>query len=204
MITGCQIWGGTFRGPVDTTLEAEKPISDIDAVTPPTPTATTRLLINEKGPTVPPSINLMILTDPVMFRISSRPQAPASRSAPSTQFRKGRRPGHNRRKHYAIFKELAPFRNWVLGADGMAGAWGRDEIRNIKGAALVGWLPDSPSSFSGALSPFKLGNAAYSIGAGSAIYNSIRFDASKEVNTGPQNVPQHIWQPIILYLGRPK
>ena len=29
------------------------------------------------------------------------------------------------------------------------------------------------------------------------------FDASYVVPTGPQNVPQHIWQPAILYLGRP-
>ena len=86
---GCQIWGGTFMGPVGTTLETEKPISDIDAVTPPTPTAAMRSLIIEKGPTAPPTDNLMILIDPVMFRISSRPQLPASRSAPITQFRKG-------------------------------------------------------------------------------------------------------------------
>ena len=29
------------------------------------------------------------------------------------------------------------------------------------------------------------------------------FDASYVVPTGPQNVPQHIWQPAVLYLGRP-
>ena len=30
------------------------------------------------------------------------------------------------------------------------------------------------------------------------------MDVSRSVSTGPQNVPQHIWQPIILYLGLPK
>ena len=31
-----------------------------------------------------------------------------------------------------------------------------------------------------------------------------KFAFSNAVPTGPQNVPQHIWQPVALYLGRPK
>lgn len=34
-------------------------------------------------------------------------------------------------------------------------------------------------------------------------YNNM-FNASLNVPTGSQNVPQHIWQPVIIYLGRPK
>jgi hypothetical protein len=29
-----------------------------------------------------------------------------------------------------------------------------------------------------------------------------KLDVSRGVNTGPQNVPQHVMQPVILYLGR--
>ena len=60
---GCQMWGGTFCGPVDTTLEAEKPISDIDAVTP-RPHRHDAVVINEKGQLPHHQINLMILIDP--------------------------------------------------------------------------------------------------------------------------------------------
>ncbi len=39
--------------------------------------------------------------------------------------------------------------------------------------------------------------------AGHRAYD-VAFDASRVVPTGPENVPQHIWQPVILYLGRPR
>lgn len=29
------------------------------------------------------------------------------------------------------------------------------------------------------------------------------FDSSRDTPTGPENVPPHVWQPVILYLGRP-
>ena len=29
------------------------------------------------------------------------------------------------------------------------------------------------------------------------------FDSSQGTPTGPENVPPHVWQPAILYLGRP-
>ena len=29
------------------------------------------------------------------------------------------------------------------------------------------------------------------------------FDSSRNTPTGPENVPPHVWQPAILYLGRP-
>ena len=28
------------------------------------------------------------------------------------------------------------------------------------------------------------------------------FDSSRDTPTGPENVPPHVWQPVILYLGR--
>ena len=27
------------------------------------------------------------------------------------------------------------------------------------------------------------------------------FDSSRDTPTGPENVPPHVWQPVILYLG---
>ena len=130
-------------------------------------------------------------------------QAPASRDSPSAQARKGRRLEHNQRKHYAIFKELAPFRNWTLGTGREAGSWGRDEVRNIRGAIPPydpGRLPAGIER--GAFCQVE-GGGNVPIGAsGQRFYHVL--DISCVVPTGPQNVPQHVWQPIILYLGRPK
>ena len=94
------------------------------------------------------------------------------------------------------------FRNWVLGAEREAGSWGRDEIRNITGSINIMRL-----SVGGAVGPFSLINdriVAVGVGGVTASISDIGFSASNVVSTGPQNVPPHIWQPIILYLGRPK
>ena len=58
-----------------------------------------------------------------------------------------------------------------------------------------------------AVGPFSLINdrvVAVGVGGVTASISDIGFSASNFVSTGPQNVPPHIWQPIILYLGRPK
>ena len=135
-------------------------------------------------------------------------QAPAPSAVPSTQARKGRGLGHNRRKHYAIFKELPPFRNWALGQSADAGAWGRDEIRNITGAIGKEIRDDTTNLgvFSKSKASSITGMTLVTSGSGTAAvlsHSVSTFATSNMVPTGPQNVPQHIWQPIILYLGRP-
>ena len=93
------------------------------------------------------------------------------------------------------------FRNWGQGAGKDAGAWGRDEIRNIIGGSSSG------NSTGGYLSPtgaFVAGGSCYSADARTQSRNVyIKFDASQSVPTGQENVPPHIWQPLCLYLGRP-
>ena len=93
------------------------------------------------------------------------------------------------------------FRAWALGASGAAGAWGRDEIRNITGTA-GSFKSIGANNFSGAFTKLTTTNSSHdseNIGP-----SSFSFNASLVVPTGPQNVPQHIWQPIIIYLGRPR
>ena len=91
------------------------------------------------------------------------------------------------------------FRNWGPESGKEAGGWGRDEIRNITGEhSPLG----SYSVISGAFQQQGATAANYaSTSSGSHIAE--QFDASNVVPTGPQNVPQHVWQPTILYLGRP-
>ena len=94
------------------------------------------------------------------------------------------------------------FRNWAQGADSQAGGWGRDEIRNITGD--IGFTHAGSRNGTGALKPSG-GTQVFSHWDGSYLGSntSLGFDASLSVPTGPQNVPQHIWQPAVLYLGRP-
>lgn len=93
------------------------------------------------------------------------------------------------------------FRNWTQQGDAEAGAWEQDAIRNITGT--VGSFKAIPGSnrFSGAFTRLaSTGGSHDADGTGPA---ALSFDASLVVPTGPQNVPQHVWQPAVLYLGRP-
>lgn len=203
MIIGCQMCWGAVWGPVDTTLEAKKPTSDIDAVTPPTPTATMRSLINEKGPTAPPSANLMILIDPVILRISSRPQAPASRSLPSAQARKGRGQGEKPFIPMEFSKSLAPFRNWVLGQSQNAGMYKADVFKAHHHDTK--WNPDrNPVRGSGgSVTSLPRNDAKY---ANDVVYgyNGDTVYSFMADSGGAETAPCHIYQPVILYLGRPR
>lgn len=93
------------------------------------------------------------------------------------------------------------FRNWTLGSEGDAGGWGRDEIRDIVG--LFSGILCGDTAYSGALYPTVEGEYTTSSGGGRTLFKSLHFVASHAVPTGVQNVPQHVWEPVILYLGRP-
>ena len=100
------------------------------------------------------------------------------------------------------------FRAWVLGQSESAGAWGRDEIRNITGAIGKEIRDDTTNLgvFSKSKASSITGMTLVTSGSGTAAalsHSVSTFATSNMVPTGPQNVPQHIWQPIILYLGRP-
>ena len=93
------------------------------------------------------------------------------------------------------------FRNWTQEKEQNAGVWGRDEIRNIHGSA--GDYIWGAENFTGALSASKNQGVVVTTGGGSSYpRKNIEFDAAKSVPTGPETVPQHIWQPVVLYLGR--
>ena len=94
------------------------------------------------------------------------------------------------------------FRAWTLGADGMAGAWGSDAVRNIVGK--IGAIPHGGVSVAGVSDAFYEGGTAVGWQGGPYDFKAVYMDISRVVSTGPQNVPPHNWQPVILYLGRPK
>lgn len=102
----------------------------------------------------------------------------------------------------------------MLGVEREAGAWGRDEIRDIVGKVQFNGYTTSgggtgimgvASAATGALN--TTGTSTYAAGLSTysaAGATTLNFSASEVVPTGPMNVPPHIWQPIILYLGRPR
>ena len=104
------------------------------------------------------------------------------------------------------------FRAWVLGSEREAGGWGRDEIREIEGALQRLPQPQSgyvwlPSGLTGAFSIDNDSGRSTSTMSGINFTSNptkVLFKASNVVPTGPMNVPPHIWQPIILYLGCPR
>lgn len=201
-MTGCRTCGGTFTGPVGTAAEALKFSANVGRELPTCPALETRA--TDIAPDTDGENESMIKGDvePIIFRISSRPHAPAVPSAPSTQARKGRRPAKKPFNPMEFSKSRARFRNWVLGQEQAAGAWGRDEIRNIVGS-IAPWSAENNASgaFSVGDTRTSRPNGTGTLGSGNTLYN---FNASLIVSTGPQNVPQHVWQPVILYLGRPK
>ena len=100
------------------------------------------------------------------------------------------------------------FRNWTPSSENDAGTWGRDEIRNITGGSDLGQgrrdavLTHGSTSTDGALKYTQMNQSKVAGGSGVGI-GSLELDASLVVPTGPQNVPQHVRQPLCLYLGRP-
>ena len=90
------------------------------------------------------------------------------------------------------------FRKWAPGSSKEAGEWGRDEIRNLYGELVP--YSSMGGSASGIFSRAP-GNTTATRGDGEG--GRYILDASTVVPTGTQNVPQHVWQPAVLYLGRP-
>ena len=87
-----------------------------------------------------------------------------------------------------------------------AGAWWRDEIRNLQGNISIGGAGNQNSLIGGCSGVFSVENQTVA-GVldpdtnGAIRYTRIIMNASTVVPTGLQNVPQHIWQPFVIYIG---
>ena len=202
---GCQICGGTFIGPVGTTREASNMVQSGFPV-PPLHVRCAPLLV-ENAP------ELLALKEsapscPVMFRISSRPHAPAIPSAPSAQFRKRARLFENSIGLNGFSAGLRPFRAWVLGVDETAGAWNAPGVPNITGkigarspgTTLVGAFFLSPNTEGMPCGTFVGSDSNRGINAPTldASRSSTIYGASSTVMPPSVNIP------VIIYLGRPR
>ena len=126
---------------------------------------------------------------------------PKSIVCPGAQFRKDLRHPQKPSSSRWLRRGQRFFRNWAPEADSQAGGWGRDEIRNITGN--IGFAHAGSRNGTGALKPSG-GSQVFDHWDGSYLSSntSLGFDASLSIPTGPQNVPQHVWQPLVIYLGR--
>ena len=80
----------------------------------------------------------------------------------------------------------------------LLGTWHRDEIRNITGTS--GEIIHSNLSTGAFYEAAYVGIRTYADGEWHT--GDFGFDASRVVPTGSENVPQHVWQPCIIYLGK--
>ena len=92
------------------------------------------------------------------------------------------------------------FRAWVLGQSKDAGAWQTDTGREVSGT--FGGFSPTPSG------AFTSSNDVHNIGAGNnhsyVLYTMAASLVWGNEHTGADFTPSHVWQPIILYLGRPR
>ena len=89
-------------------------------------------------------------------------------------------------------------RYWTPGASEGAGAWHRDEIRNLTGN--IGEVLHSDAASGVMREVQRYGDRTSQDGNWTSGF--VAIDASLSVPTGPENVPRHVWQPVALYLGR--
>lgn len=147
----------------------------------------------------PPPSPRAKLAMPVSALMASDAQLPAGLSPPGPQFRKdcwlSQKPSFDRRLW--AYKKF--FRNWGPESGKEAGGWGRDEIRNITGTFGIDYAGikgvGGAFSYTGSQSSTTNNN-------GSNRNDSVRFSAASVVPTGQENVPPHVWQPLVIYLGR--
>ena len=101
------------------------------------------------------------------------------------------------------------FRNWMPGGDNPAGGWASDAMRALTGIASFARGSGGGSILmddaEGVFHVDRNGNSiqAYTGSSTNFPLSRLFFDSSRNTPTGPENVPPHVWQPAILYLGRP-
>ena len=100
------------------------------------------------------------------------------------------------------------FRNWGQGGDNLAGSWASDAMRALTGMASFArgsgggsiLMDDAEGVFHVDRNGISI--QAYTGSSTNFPLSRLFFDSSRNTPTGPENVPPHVWQPAILYLGR--
>ena len=107
----------------------------------------------------------------------------------------------NHQANQMVFRSFRCAR--YCGQDGQVGSYHRDEIREISGtfSAVYGGYPLAECT--GCITSVYLSDEGQGTVPQSQANNIYTMSAARVVPTGPENVPQHYLQPIVLYLGSP-
>ena len=174
MMIGCDMWSGHTPSPPVAAVVTLRPEAGLPLI------QVTTVPDDEKD------TGLVPYSKPWLWLcICSACQLPASRSAPSTQFRKGRGPAEKPFNPMEFSKSRARFRAWALGQEREAGAWKADSFRRHTHSGV--YVSGIQTSATNGNSLHLARNIGDSVATG-----------------GVETAPQHIWQPIIIYLGRPR
>ena len=145
---------------------------------------------------------------PVILRMASSPQAPASLPTPCPQFRKNLWPLHNYRPELDFWRCQQSFRNWTPKENKNAGTWNAPGLPNLTGGIsniASGGEASSVSNSNSALYVSTRGTNNKNPGSAYGHTFQAQLDASR-YNTIYGNsdtvMPPSINQPAILYLGR--
>ena len=114
-------------------------------------------------------------------------------------------------------KSLAPFRNWALGADGMAGSHNKPGLPNITGQATAvgnedGFISPGGNVAAGLVNGAIIKGSQCTHGSSMSSSNygkgyALGIDASKSndvYGAASTVMPPSVNVPMILYLGRPR
>ena len=148
---------------------------------------------------------------PVILRMASSPQAPASLPTPCPQFRKNLLPLPNHRPELGFWGCRKSFRNWTLGAED-AGATNQPGLPEISGSFAVRGTMINDNSVLETTGAFLYTNTSYDERFASFQVSSnlssqgCTFNAARNnmiYGASPTVMPDSINQPAMIYLGWP-
>lgn len=96
------------------------------------------------------------------------------------------------------------FRNWAQGSSKQSGAYEHDTGRNLEGAFRPSAHGTGYENLSDGVFFDKISNASLAAQGSQGPVKIIGFSAEKNwgIHVGQEFAPVHVWQPVILYLGR--
>ena len=142
---------------------------------------------------------------PVILRMASSPQAPASLPTPCPQFRKNLLPLPNHRPELGFWGCRKSFRNWGPGSSKQPGTYEHDTGRNLEGSFRPSAHGTGYENLSKGIFFDKISDVSLAAQGSQGTVRVIGFSAEKNwgVHAGQEFAPTHVWQPFVIYLGRP-
>ena len=143
--------------------------------------------------------------EPKMFLISSCPHDPASFDCPCAQFRKDCWHLQKSSSGRWLRRSQRFFRNWAPGSSKQSGTYEHDTGRNLEGSFRPSAHGTGYENLSKGIFFDKVSDVSLAAQGSQGAVRVIGFSAEKNwgVHAGQEFAPTHVWQPLMIYLGRP-